>query len=191
MEKTIGGAREQGEDQEFSRGMLTVTSKWSCSIGSWINGTGRQFRALGIINIQVVFKDLKLDEVNNGLSETEEKRGPRTEPRGPSTLTTVGISKRSWKRATSELEENWERIVRWFLISVGTQAGNIVFFTDFFLWFSESMQINSTPLRAFPFAFNVQPFQALSPRLLFMSGSSQSSSPDVRKMAQQAACLLL
>lgn len=97
MEKTIGGACEQGEDQEFSGGMLTVTSKWSSSIGSWIHGTGRQLRALGIINIQVVFKDLKLDEVNNGLSETEEKRGPRTEPWGPSTLTTLETKRNQQK----------------------------------------------------------------------------------------------
>lgn len=72
----------------FQWGMLSVTSKWSCSLGKgWIYETGGQMRAPGVINIQVVFKDLKLDEVNNGLSETEKRRGPGTEPWGPSTLT--------------------------------------------------------------------------------------------------------
>lgn len=45
------------------------------------------------------------------------------------------------------------------------------------------MQINFTILNAFSFARNAQPFQALSPWLLCMSGSSQISSPDIRKMA--------
>lgn len=59
---------------------MSVTSKWSYSLGGWIYETGGQMRALGVINIQVIIKDLKLDEVNNGLSETEKRRGPRTEP---------------------------------------------------------------------------------------------------------------
>lgn len=46
------------------------------------------------------------------------------------------------------------------------------------------MQINFTIVSAFSFARNAQPFQALSPWLLCMPGSSQISSPDVRKTAQ-------
>ena len=41
------------------------------------------------------FKDLKLDEVNNGLSEKEKRRGPRTEPWGPSTLASLESGKRA------------------------------------------------------------------------------------------------
>lgn len=55
--------------------------------GSWLHETGGQWRARGAINIQAVFKDLKLDEVNSGLSETEKR--PRSEPEGPSARTSL------------------------------------------------------------------------------------------------------
>lgn len=68
------------------RGMLSVTTQWSYSVGNYLHDTGEQLRALGVINILELLKNLKLDEVNNGQSEIEKPRRPRTEPRGPSTL---------------------------------------------------------------------------------------------------------
>lgn len=174
MEKTLGGAGVW-ERLGFQWGMLSVTSKWSCSLGGWIYETGGQMRALRVNNIQVILKHLKLDEVNNGLSETEKRRGPGTKPRGPSTLTSPEtkrnqqkILKKSHQWVGGELGKYSKTV----LISMGTWNRRILFSTNFFLWFSESMQINSTLPSAFSFALHAQPFQAFSPWLLCVSGSS-------------------
>lgn len=114
---------------------------------------------------QFLGKDLKLNEVKNEPREMEKKRGPTQLSPGPVNINQSRDEDQSAKEPGKDptgLEKNQEDTVRQIPILLGTQAKNILFSNNFFLRFPGSVQINSTPLRAFSFALDTQPFQALS-----------------------------